>query len=127
LPPVVARLRSWPLAPASSRLGEHRVALADPPVGRDLAVGGRRAQQEAAVVEVGDLAGGERAHVHDEVRSGHAELEVVDQVGAAAEEDGVRLGGDVAHGLGDAARTGVVERLHAGAPPACCTAGVMFA
>ena len=56
-----------------------------------------------------------------------AEPEVVDQVGAAGEEDRGRVAGDVAHGLGDAARAGVGEGLHACTPPACWMAGTIVA
>ena len=80
---------------------------------------------EAAVGGVADLPRGERADVDDQVGAGDAELEVVDEVGAAGQEDGGRLGGDGTDGLGDVPGVRVGERLHRPAP-ACCTAGTMF-
>ena len=124
---MVAMLRSWPLAPDSSAWARTGEALAHPPVGGQLAVGDGGADPQAAVGGVGDLPRGQGADVDEPLGRGDAEPEVVDQVGAAGEEDRGRVAGDVAHGLGDAARAGVGEGLHACTPPACWMAGTIVA
>ena len=60
LPPTVARLRSWPEAPASTRLREHRVALADERVRGEVGVAHGGADAQAAAVGLLDrvVAGG---------------------------------------------------------------------
>ena len=114
-----------PAGARQQRLRQHGVALAHPPVGRQLAVGHRGADAQAAVAGAGDFPGGEGPDVDHQRRAGDAEPEVVDQVGPAGQEHRLGIAGDGAHRLVGVGRPGERERPHH-APPADRTAGTMF-
>ncbi len=105
-------------------LGQHREPLADPRIGGQVAVGHTGADPQAAVAVL-DLRGSHSRDVHHQFGSDDAQLQVVHEVGAAAEEHGTRVPRDCPHG-GRRVRRGVVfERPHL-ASPASRTASTMF-
>ncbi len=94
------------------RLGQRRVAVAHGGVGGEVAVADRRAGPQRAVGQL--LHGVQRQPGDVDERGGrlHAELHQVDEVGAAAEVAGARVGRERVGGLLDAARAYVGEGLH---------------
>ena len=111
LPPTVARLRSWPEAPASSASLRTRVALADQRVRGEVGVADGGADAQLAVLRLLDRVEREPGHVDEPLRLGDAELHQVDEVRAAAEER--RAVGTGRDGRSGVARALVGERLHA--------------
>ena len=97
---MVARLRSCPDAAGEQRAGEHGVVAADDRVGGEVAVADVGADAQGAVGQALDVGEREVADVDDEAGFDDAELHVVDEVGAAGEEDGVGAVGDGGDGVG---------------------------
>ncbi len=95
------------------RLGQRREAAPDLGVHGQVAVGGGRADDQAAVGGDLDAAQREAAHVDQQVGSLHTGLHQVDQVGAAAQETGLGTAREQRDGLLDPGRAAVGELLHA--------------
>ncbi len=95
------------------RLGQRRVAAAYLRVGGEVAVGDGGADAQAAVRGLLDAVQREFADVDEAGGALDAGLHQVDQVGAAAEEAGVRVGGEQGHGAGDVVGALVSELPHA--------------
>ncbi|GAA3114080.1 hypothetical protein GCM10020001_036580 [Nonomuraea salmonea] len=110
----VAQLRR---GPGEQRLRQHRVAGADPPVGGQHAVADERADTQAAVGELLDGVERQARDVHDGVGPLDALAHEVDEVGAAADETGSRLGRGGQHGGLDVGGLDVRERPHRPASP----------
>ena len=85
---------------------------ADDWVGGEVAVADVGADAQGAVGQAFDVGEGEVADVDDESGFGDAELHVVDEVGAAGEEDGVGSVGDGGDGVGHAGGAVVFEGDH---------------
>ncbi len=87
-----ALLRSCPEAPASERLGEHRVARAHPGVGGRVGVRRLGADPQSAVRQLLDRPERQAADVDQVGRPLDLELHQVEQIGAAADELGAGPG-----------------------------------
>ena len=98
LPPVVARLRSWPEAPATSASDEHRIALAHQRVRGQVAscAPPRRCASHRRLAR-SMASNGSRVTSTSSSGRGDPELHVVDEVRAAAEERRARPAGDQRH------------------------------
>ncbi len=93
-PPTVARLRSWPDAPAAAPTRARGSARGRSGSAASVAVRDRGADPQAAVVGLLDPVVGQPAYVDEHVRRLDAEPHQVDEVRAAAEELRARLAGD---------------------------------
>ena len=81
------------------RPGEHGVAAADDGVGGEVGVAHLGADAQPAVGQRVDVGQRQAADVDQQRRARHTELEVVDEVGAAGEEDRVGALGDGGDGV----------------------------
>ena len=85
---MVAWLRNWPEAPASSARDEHAVVAAHARIGGEIGVAHQRADPQPAFRRRLDLVEAEIVHVDQVRRRLDLQLHQVEQVGAAGDELG---------------------------------------
>ncbi len=102
-----------PRRPGQDRLGERRVAAPDLGVGGQVAVGDGGADPQPALGCRLDPVERQLADVDEPCGALDTGLHEVDEIGAAAEEAGVRVGVEQGDGAGDVVRPLVVELPHA--------------
>ena len=113
LPPTVAALRSCAEAPDSSASATAGKRRAKSGVVRQIGIAHQRADPDAAVGQPLDPVEPRQAvDVDETARAGDAALHQIEQVGAAGEIGGARLGGG-RDGLGDRRGPDVIEAVHA--------------
>jgi hypothetical protein len=99
------------------RAAEQRIARLDLRVIGEIAVGHQRADPQAAVASVLDLVERQTRDVDQPRRARDVLLHQVDQIGAAGDEFGGRVGRDPAHRVGDVAGARIFEIVHRPASP----------
>ena len=126
LPAVVALLRSWPEAPASSARDRHGIVAPYARIGGEIGVAHERADTQPSLGRRFDLVERQPVDV-DQVRRGlDLELHQVEQVGAACNELGARDASGCRCSLGGRVRALVSEGLHAVLPATSVIASTML-
>ena len=113
MPAVVALLRSWPEAPASSARDEQAIVAPHARIGGEIGVAHQRADAQPALRRRLDLVEREAVHVDQVRRRLDLQLHQVEQVGAAGDELGAWVARGSRRGLGRRVRALVGEGLHA--------------
>ena len=91
---------------------QHRVALADQGITRQLGIADRRSDSHPAVGQLLHPAEPQPGDIHEQARASDAQLHVIDEVSAAAEKHGVRASGDRGHSSRDVQCALVGELTH---------------
>ena len=91
LPAVVAWLRSWPEAPASSARDKQAIVAPHARIGGEIGVAHQRADAQPALGRRLDRVERQPVHVDEVRRRFDLQLHQVEQVGAAGDELGARV------------------------------------
>jgi hypothetical protein len=108
--------------------GEQRIARLGLRVPGEIGVQDQSADAQATVICLLDPIEREMGDVDQPRRSGYVLLDEVDNVGAAGNESRLRVGRDLAHGIGNVGRARIAEIVHdPPSPDGCCSLAIASA